>query len=311
MHQFKHILVATDTRFDQHQMVDEAAKLAAHSGAKLMIVDVLPEFSWTVKMSMKDHEHVVELIAQEKSKALNQIAEKLGDRGLEISTQVLRGKTSVEIIRAVLRNSHDLVMRTTKGKDSQEAGFFGRTSTRLLRKCPCPVWLVRPDRPPVYQNIFACVDTSSGEKTDADLNDTIFQLAQEVSSYHKVSFALVHAWSIWNEQMLKSRMLAEKYEELRKDAEAQETRLLDLFADRHGWKGGADQLFLLKGEAGAVIADLAKRKQADLIVMGTVARSGLQGVLMGNSAERILDRVQCDVLAVKPTNFVCPVKLDG
>ena len=49
----------------------------------------------------------------------------------------------------------------------------------------------------------------------------------------------------------------------------------------------------------------------DLVVMGTVARSGIAGMLIGNTAERVLRKLPCSVLAVKPEGFTSPVRLDA
>jgi nucleotide-binding universal stress UspA family protein len=59
-----------------------------------------------------------------------------------------------------------------------------------------------------------------------------------------------------------------------------------------------------------VIPDFAMEEQIDLIVMGTVGRSGISGLFIGNTAEKVLQKVDCSVLAVKPEGFVSPVKLD-
>ena len=56
---------------------------------------------------------------------------------------------------------------------------------------------------------------------------------------------------------------------------------------------------------------LARRKRVDLVVMGTVARTGVPGLFIGNTAEAILNQVQCSVLAAKPDGFVTPVQLDA
>jgi nucleotide-binding universal stress UspA family protein len=66
---------------------------------------------------------------------------------------------------------------------------------------------------------------------------------------------------------------------------------------------------LLKGEPSDVIAEFAKTGRIDLIVMGIVARSGIGGLLIGSTAESILQRVDCSVLAIKPEGFVSPVEL--
>ncbi len=59
------------------------------------------------------------------------------------------------------------------------------------------------------------------------------------------------------------------------------------------------------------VADLAQRNQAQLtvlgVVMGTVARTGVAGLLVGNTAERLLDEVRCSVITLKPPGFVSPV----
>jgi nucleotide-binding universal stress UspA family protein len=66
---------------------------------------------------------------------------------------------------------------------------------------------------------------------------------------------------------------------------------------------------MLKGESGHLIPQLAAKLKVGLIVMGTVSRTGVAGLLIGNSAERILRRVDCSVLTVKPDGFVTPVRV--
>ena len=67
------------------------------------------------------------------------------------------------------------------------------------------------------------------------------------------------------------------------------------------------RIHLVKGEAALVIPKLAHEKQVDLIVMGTVCRTGIAGFFIGNTAEKILQDVDCSVLTVKPEGFVSPV----
>ena len=71
------------------------------------------------------------------------------------------------------------------------------------------------------------------------------------------------------------------------------------------------QTHLVKGWARKEIPALAKQIEADLVVMGTVARTGVPGFIMGNTAETILNQIDCSVLAIKPPGFVTPVTLEG
>jgi nucleotide-binding universal stress UspA family protein len=70
------------------------------------------------------------------------------------------------------------------------------------------------------------------------------------------------------------------------------------------------QVYLLKGIAGELIPALAAAKDADLIIMGTVSRSGVSGLLIGNTAEKVLNQAYCSMLTVKPDSFITPVQLD-
>ena len=310
MKRFKKILVATDTRLDDHPIVDEAAEIAQHNGATLKIVDVVPEFPWTIRLSMKDHEHMRELIGQEKREKLDALAAPIREQGIEVATKVLEGKTSVEIIREVLRGEHDLLLRVAKGSDSRRQGFFGNTGIRLLRKCPCAVWLVTPATTPKFQHVLGCVDTSTGDQLDAELNDNVFELASSISQYHGGRFSIVHAWSIWNEQMIKRRMQPAEFEEMETKNRDQIVDLLDEFLAKHDSHVRADNIHLLKGEAPSAIPQFVQDNGVDLVVMGTVARSGLTGMIMGNTAEQILNGIWCSVLALKPSSFVCPIHLE-
>ncbi len=68
------------------------------------------------------------------------------------------------------------------------------------------------------------------------------------------------------------------------------------------------RVHLLNGAAGQVIPRLVARDRFDLLVMGTIARAGVPGLLIGNTAERMLGEANCSVLAIKPRGFVSLVR---
>jgi universal stress protein E len=310
MKRFKNILVAVDTRLDEHPIVDEAAEIARTNAASLKIVDVVPEFPWTVRLVMSNQEHIRELIRKEKEDKLKAIASALHDKGISVETKVLMGNTSEEIIKEVLRGNHDLVLRVSKGSDSRRSGFFGNTGAGLLRKCPCAVWLVSPNSTAKFQHVLGCVDTSSDKPGDEQLNHSVYELASSVSQYHGGRFSIIHVWSIYGEQMIKGRMSPDDFDAVQKGNEIQVNKLMDTFLAAHGNTIQAENVHVVKGETPDVIPDFVTENQVDLVVMGTIARSGVAGLIMGNTAEQILNSLQCSVLAVKPEGFVCPIQID-
>ena len=68
-----------------------------------------------------------------------------------------------------------------------------------------------------------------------------------------------------------------------------------------------DHVQLLQGPAHKVIPRHVKRTEASMLVMGSVARMGILGLLVGNTAEQILEQVDCSVLVLKPEGFVSPI----
>ena len=70
-------------------------------------------------------------------------------------------------------------------------------------------------------------------------------------------------------------------------------------------------LHVVKGPAHFVVSELARELAVDLVVMGTVARTGIDGFFMGNTAEGILAELDCSVLTIKPPGFTSPVTLEG
>ena len=69
------------------------------------------------------------------------------------------------------------------------------------------------------------------------------------------------------------------------------------------------KIHLQKGIAKDVILVVAQENDVDLIVMGTVARTGVAGFFIGNTAENVLNQVNCSVLTVKPEGFKTSVKV--
>ncbi len=110
---------------------------------------------------------------------------------------------------------------------------------------------------------------------------------------------------------MKSRFKSGEFEATKRRVEAQITATFDKFLATYDLSHQAEHVHLLNDETGAghAISTLAKQAGIDLIVMGTIARTGMAGALMGNTAEQVLDQAECAVLTIKPNEFISPVTL--
>jgi universal stress protein E len=308
MKRFKSILVQVDSSRGTQPALDHAIAFAATNQAKLKIVDVVPDFSWPARMTLKDADKLRALLADQKRRRLAEIAEQIADRKIDVQSKVLMGRSSVQMILEVQRDHHDLVIRETKGVQSRRAGFLGTTSLQLLRQCPSAVWLIKPEQPSRFEHVLAAVDATAHDEPHGILNVAILDIASSIAEASKCRFDVVYAWSIYGENILREHLKPGEFEELERTATTESEQAMDALLSRYGLSVGMENVHLLRGDASYEIPQFVVKEKIDLLVMGTVARTGIAGWFIGNTAERIFDKVSCSLLALKPLDFQSGVK---
>lgn len=319
MKRFKNILYVSEGGVDQASAMARAVTLAENNQAELTVMEVIPQIPMGESMADGGPD-LIELqatMASESRKNLDSLIEPHGQR-LNIKREVLEGKAFLEIIRAVLRQGYDLVIKPAENPDFL-ARLFGSDDMHLLRKCPCPVWLMKPHELSNYSNILAAVDFDplAPGVEELDLNQQILGLSASLALSDFASLHLGHAWEAFAEGKINvwgqnAAEVVAHIEDERLRHEAGLYQLAGWLRNRIGTEAYdylSPRFHLRKGQARKVIAALAGELKADLVVMGTVARTGIPGLIIGNTAEAILEQVQCSVLALKPTGFASPVKL--
>lgn len=325
MQRFKNILcVATPGSIDRVAL-ERAVALADNNQARLTVVEVIDEIPRNTKLIA--HAQSLEELQAKIIAGHQQGLEKMvapWSKNIEIQIKVLIGIPFLEIIREMLRNDHDLIIKTAENAGLLDR-VFGSDDMHLLRKCPCPVLLVKPESPKAFHKILAAVDVDDyyrPEELKARhlLNFQILEMASSLALSESAKLHIVHAWVAYGESMLQSARAGTSVEGIIAYAEEisqQHGQHLNVLMDEIINKLGQDalkylkpQTHLLKGAPHKVIPAFSKEIKADLVVMGTVARTGITGFFMGNTAETILNQLNCSVLAVKPQGFKTPVTLD-
>jgi len=313
MQRFKQILYVAQGTAAEQAALGRAVALAERNGARLTVTRVvtppprLPAYGSGITPS-KLHG----LIAKEAEVDLERLTRALATRTVQIETKLLVGTPFVEIVREVVYGKHDLVIKGAEEEKSPSALLFGSTDLHLLRKCPCPVWILKSIRAERCRRVLAAVDPCTEDEDDQGLDRLILDLATSIAQSDGSELDVIHTWTLYAERALRSRNLLPVREFKRMEGETRnlhEKRLHALLTD-YRFDPNKLRIHLLKGEAGEIVPRLAREREIDLIVMGTVARTGIPGFFIGNTAERILSRVDCSVLAVKPKGFVTPVKFE-
>jgi nucleotide-binding universal stress UspA family protein len=252
-----------------------------------------------------------EHVTGQEGQRLEQWADYAQRRGVQVNTKILYGTPFLEIIRLVLRRDHDLVMTTAQGRSNLRDRVFGSTTMHLMRKCPCPVWVVKTSQPDWHKRILASVDPRPEDKERHALNVKIMDLATSLARIEQRELVVLHAWTFPMEHSLKRGRVgpSDQVDRWISGARHQHRQWLVELLKPYDLEMPKHEVYLLKGEPGRLVPEVAAAREVELIVMGTVSRSGVSGLLIGNTAEKILGQVDCGVLAVKPDGFVTPVGL--
>ncbi len=329
MQRIKNILCVVEHGKDSKPALDRAVALAESNQAALTVVDLAPRLSRPFGLPGGDGpaSDLQAALTAEREARLNALLQPYREQ-CDIQQAVLIGTSFLEVIRMVLRNQHDLVIKCPESP-SWLGRFFSGDDMHLLRKCPCPVWLVKPGTAAGYRRILAAVDIAGGYPEEElevrhDLNLQVLAMAASLAIAESAELHVVHAWESFHELASElpfaTDVPADKLASLIEEERRQDQRLLDrLMADfKNSSQSAAEamsylqpELHLEKGGARKEIPALAKRLAVDCIAMGTVARTGIPGFIMGNTAETILEQLDCSVLAIKPKGFVTPVTLGG
>ncbi|HVX12200.1 MAG TPA: universal stress protein [Pirellulales bacterium] len=254
--------------------------------------------------SLTDEQGVAGQIRQLGRRALDDLVQRAKDRGLVADAKLVAGEGWVEIIREVLHGGHDLVVVGTRNVGAIQRFLFGSTAMRLLHNCPCPVWVTRPEPRPLPTNILAASDFS-------EVSDEALRLSLRIGELSGAKVNLVHAVDLPLDRLWSTGLLDTStqmyHDRVKADARQRLTEQLHRVAGESGPSNV--ELHVVEGLsiADTAILDFVQHHHVDLLVMGTMARSGIPGVFIGNTAERLVTHLCCSLLAVKPAHFVSPL----
>jgi nucleotide-binding universal stress UspA family protein len=313
MDRFKKILVAASPGHLEPLTLRTAVSLAEANDAHLTVLDVvapLPPRRKTMNVDGQIIDVEAALLGDREERIRHMVENTRGREDTEVIVTI--GEPFLEVIRHVLAHGHDLVMM---GEPEVNRAALPQPSSgvmKVLRKCPTPVWVMHPSLVGELR-ILALVDPDPSDPVRNGLNELVLELATSLARRQDGELHLGHAWTMEGEATLRTSPLVELpgrvVDAMVRDTEAVHRDQLNALADRHHLSELGASIHMVSGEPGVVLPRLADRLDIGLIVMGTVGRTGLRGLIMGNTAETILRSVRCSVMAVKPEGFVSPVKL--
>lgn len=315
MKRFKEILVVADEASLSDSVIARARWLAMANEARLTLVDVIDaspsEFSRLMSVLPGARAAEVEQkVDAYHSERLEGIAAPLRSAGIEVDTLVLHGTAFIETIQHVLRNDTDLVLKAAHRGPNRP--LLRAQDLHLLRKCPCPVWILNGEADAKARHIVAAIDPDPDDETRDGLSHVVMELATSLAQRDEAKLDIFNTWIVHEEATLRHSFVKMAESEISKilaNEEASSKARLEALIDDFAEFKAKMRVIHMKGVAADVIPEHMETEGADTLVMGTVGRTGIAGFFIGNTAETILNRVNCSVIAVKPRGFVSPVTL--
>lgn len=309
MKRFKNILVAAQNITGKNSSLKIAASLAALNKARITVVDVVKDLSayMNILPAASHSSDLEDQIIQDHIERLDHMIAPFADKGIDISRKVLRGTPFLEIIREVLKKQHDLVVITPEVQSGFSEILFGSTTMHLMRKCPCPVLAIKPGQAEKFSRILAAIDFEPADNENTELNAKIMEMSLSLAQMHGGEIHAVHSCHFDLKGM---RMPGYAVLGITEEMQKIHFKWFNKLVKKHVPEAADDQIHCLEGEAASVIPKLIKKMQIDIIVMSTIGKTDVPGFFIGNTAEKLLHRVGCSVLAVKPEGYISPVRAD-
>lgn len=309
MKKIRNILVAVDGKDDTQAFIAEVATVARVAGTQVTLLGVL-DMPPNGQGRSAESSDLQQWMLEERFENMKAISSELAKRGIETTIKQLCGKPYLEIIREALRGGYDLIMKPVESESVVKTILFGSTDMQLFRLCPYPVWAFKPSTTTALRRIMVAVDLLAHEREQSALADKVLQWGKHVAGLAGSELHVVHIWNLYGETTLRGRtFLADIVDRLVQDEERKHRQWLNESLEKNGLKRNEVQIHFYKGEANKLIPEIANAVKTDLLVMGTVGRTGIPGFFIGNTADSVLRQVDCSVLAVKPEGFLTPVEL--
>lgn len=313
MNGFHNILFVSHGVTDETEALKQALSLARNNKALLHALVVCPALP---KEMAEYTDKYTARLKQQLDASLQAAREsvKVAEHELPVEIAVDCGSTpTIRIIRHVLKQRYDLVIKQAQPLVAGKG--FQAIDMELLRKCPVPVWLTRPieqHRHNIRVAVAVAVDPQSGTPEGHDLNLNLLTLARSLADTCDGELRIVSCWNYPYEHALRGNVWIRISEEEIKEAKeaSRASHLADLERLVSETKiAGTVHTHHLHGVPDEAIPHFVTEQKIDILVMGTVARTGIHSFVMGNTAENILQKLSCSLLALKPNGFISPVRL--
>lgn len=311
MAKYQNMLVAIDPNQDDQPALRRAVYLHQRIGGKIKAFLPIYDFSYemTTLLSPDERTAMRQGVISQRTAWIREQAKYYLEAGVPIDIKVVWHNRPFEaIIQEVVAGGHDLLLKMAHQHDKLESVIFTPTDWHLLRKCPCPVWMVKDQPWPEGGKAVVAVNLASEEDYHNSLNEKLVKETLQLAD--QVNHTEVHLVGAYPVTPINIAIELPEFDPSVYNDAIRGQHLLAMKALRQKFSIDENMTHVEKGLPEEVIPDLAEHLQAGIVVLGTIGRTGISAAFLGNTAEQVIDHLRCDLLVIKPDQYQTPVELD-
>ncbi len=299
---FERILVAiADPAAGATKAIRRASALARDAGASIELFNAIPSAVSIGNMHSAAEQFTRFEVAQN-HRLLERMANRLRREELIVRTNVQTGyPVHTAILRQVRITKADLLVIEARKHNVFARLLLTQTDFELIRRCPVPLLIVKGRAAWRSPRILAAIDPFHSHDKPSALDGEIIAAAGAVAGLARGSVHAAHIYLPLGSYIANLPMAPAALAGIPAQEKAHRQSVRRRFYEDLGRYGiTRNRGHLVAGDPAVELPRLARSLRAGLIVMGALSRSGLKRIFIGNTAERLLDSLKCDVLVVKP-----------
>jgi universal stress protein E len=305
--QWRSILVVVSDLLHRPQLaVNKAAAVAERCGARITLLH-----TYAFPYPVSAHSHATDAatllheLHDQQMQALEKFARPLRRKQLHVDCEVIWDFPAHDaIVRYAEKTRPDVVMVDSHRHGRISRWLLANTDWELIRNCAMPIWFVKTPRLPKTLQVIAAVDPLHTHAKPAALDDRIVQAAISVAGQLRGTVQLLHAYPNtlgYSSSTFTEPLRLPVMRELDRAEVDHIKRSVAQLANRH--QISLRRVQVVPGDPVQQLPALARQQKAHMVVMGAVSRRPALRAFIGNTAEKVIDQLGCDVMVVKPTGF--------
>lgn len=301
MKSIQNILVVVDPTIERDFVVQRAMMLAKITNAKINFFinnnSTLSQHNFNYEgISTEFFEVQRKLFEEHHERLLTDLVAEFTDAGIEASADMASGYNLAEaVIKRVIDSKPDLVLKSTHHHGLIERSLITNTDWRLIRKCPAPLMLVKPNDWKPLGGLVTAIDPMHAKSEQSTLDEVLLTLTEQLAHLLSLKPHVFHSYFPFISSLFP--MGGESAEYISRIRLLHEEKLKQV-TSKHAFEEQC--IHLSQGELVPALIEYLAKSEANLLVIGSLSRNAIERAIIGNTAEKILESCPCDILIVKP-----------